>query len=211
MALDQFALLELHEGGHGVVAVVVGRPVGFVSARRGDGTFAGLTTLGAKLKTEGFLPLQPSILQPARVRRSLEADICVSLAGDIAVEALVGRRFGYVAPTRDERREKRPAALLAGLSVADARYLERVEGEPEANFTQDFESAATMARMPAAPRRMKEEGVIPPPPTGCRSHLPTEECSSVVNGRCRSLSLVAGHAAGRRIRINVAKERRGCP
>ncbi len=91
-----------HESAHAVVAFRLAQPIRLVSVRPGE-TFAGIMLGGssASLDSVGFDAFRPGIVQPARVRRRIEADICVSLAGQMGAD-LLWRDSGYV-PTRGMR------------------------------------------------------------------------------------------------------------
>jgi hypothetical protein len=75
----------LHEAGHGIAQVVLGRSVEYVSIRPGK-TFSGVAVPipHERLDIEGFNPFLPVAQEPAALRADIERDIIIDLAGDLA-------------------------------------------------------------------------------------------------------------------------------
>jgi hypothetical protein len=107
-----------HEAGHALAAVLVGRPLDYVSTRPGL-QFGGITHYGpsAPLGVDG-VTLAPLALQPdLTIRERFERSILVALAGGVAerfVEPFTGS--GYVPADDDDDRAAASAAALARLS-----------------------------------------------------------------------------------------------
>jgi hypothetical protein len=134
-----------HESSHALVSFVLRRPIRYVSIRKGE-TYLGVMVHGrsAALDESVFRHFgRPAIVQPAKLRRRVEADICVSLAGVLG-EQLVWTGSGFVTEPPDEREAAATALEFSGLSQADAEDLAARERDPTP-VTLDEENAANKA------------------------------------------------------------------
>jgi hypothetical protein len=131
-----------HESAHAVVAYVLRRPIRLVSIRRGE-HYSGIMINGksAPLDTSGFRAELPAIVQPARVRRFLEAEILISLAGDCGTELVWPAPDGYgFVVTEDGQEATKVSLQSSGLSRSDAEYLATVESD-QSPLTSDDKNA----------------------------------------------------------------------
>ena len=105
----------LHEAGHAVAGVVMGRPLEYASIRPGR-TFSGIAVPVPRDRPPGFDPDRFVPVQPAELRADVERQIVTVLAGDLAALYLAEPRSGYV----DTSEEEVAAALEAlGPRVAE--------------------------------------------------------------------------------------------
>jgi hypothetical protein len=134
-----------HESAHALVSYILRQPIRYVSIRRGE-TFLGVMVHGRSAPLDDAatrLVGLPGIVQPFKLRRRVEGDICVSLAGDIG-ERLVWLGSGYIEDSVDEPRAATIALEFAGLSRADAGDLAARERDPTPH-TLDEENATNKA------------------------------------------------------------------
>jgi hypothetical protein len=124
-------ILAHHEASHAVVAWVLGRPIGLLSIRPGRHYQGVVTYRGWRWPLDGERTpalWRPAILWPARLRRMLEMDICILLAG------VLGEQFVDPLSTEDpggedEQRAKRAADALAGLTPRLKEQLATLEAD----------------------------------------------------------------------------------
>jgi hypothetical protein len=134
-----------HEAAHALVAYFLCQPIRYVSIRPGE-TFLGVIVHGDRAPLDESatrLIGLPGIVQPAKLRRRVEGDICVSLAGDIG-ERLTWLGTGYFAESADEPRAAALALEFSGLSRSDAEDLAARERDPTP-ITLDEENATNKA------------------------------------------------------------------
>jgi len=124
---DERYLMAVHETAHAAVAHVLRRPVGLVSIRptAESGGFARHRC--ERIKPGTFRPELPTILMPARLRRTVESEIVISLAGQVA-EILAGPPApGYRGLTDDERQAVAASRSLAALDPREESELHEIE------------------------------------------------------------------------------------
>ena len=118
-------IVAAHELGHVLMAYTLGRPIRLTSIRPAP-TYLGVAchTPGKLDASEAMPYLQrPAILWPHHIRRIIETEICISLAGPIAEELTGEYATGYVPTSPDELAaaeilEPRTAALLSELETS---------------------------------------------------------------------------------------------
>ncbi len=120
-----------HEAGHAVMArLLFGEPPQVVSLRPGAAYSAVCIGQSRPFPTE-WKQHAPSILQPATLRNHAEADIAMSLAGDLAANMAGFATSGY-GEAPDEQAARASARALSELSPRARELLEVAEKKTDA-------------------------------------------------------------------------------
>jgi len=124
-----------HESGHGLMAWLNGERVALLSIRP-TAVYGGVCQAAHRRIDVKLLDCRPVILQPARLRRSLETALFFSLAGPIAAE-MCAPRTGYLQQSADEGRAEQVARALARLHPSTAERLRVAEARTDAIQTDE--------------------------------------------------------------------------
>jgi hypothetical protein len=136
---DDLRRTSYHESGHALAGWLYDRPLAIVSIRPGQ-FYTGVTRWESADRgwVDSFDPGLPALLEPTNVRKAIEREIVISLAGPIA-GSLAVITTGYYEPAACEVEAEREAAGLAALTPRAQELVVALEGEP--GGVQDEESA----------------------------------------------------------------------
>lgn len=117
-----------HEAAHAVVAFLLERRVHLVSIRPTE-AYGGVVVRahGPRGHYDESLLFRPTVLWPAKLRRELEVDIMIALAGDVGEELALGPRSGFGQPEH-ERQAESALRALSDLSRRERERLDHLEG-----------------------------------------------------------------------------------
>jgi DNA-binding transcriptional ArsR family regulator len=159
-------LICLHEAGHAAAAYLLGREIVNISATPNavrDGLLEHEVPAAARLGIPADEPVAPCSLHWERLRRMLEENVVIALAGDCAVRAAIARRgspfpageldeISREAARLDHAKAARYAAAVAGHEGAPEllaeleRVAEDLAGEPAFNVLLDHIAGELFAR-----------------------------------------------------------------